>query len=113
MSYWERARKRKEIEARQALKEEAAERTAEAEKSIERLRRVLAAIVNRSPVFDINKRSAQTEFFDEPQPRPPTYENYPNEPALEDYWKEPKLTFVAIVQQLFGVQRSARQRAEQ
>src|ERR1700730_2910476 len=47
---------------REALKEDAAERTAEAEKSIADLKHVLVSVVDASPVFEIAKQKIVSQF---------------------------------------------------
>jgi restriction system protein len=69
---------------REALKDEAAERTEEAEQAVAELGEVLTSIVNASPVFEISKQRIVAPFGDTP-PQPPKYINYPREPRREDW----------------------------
>lgn len=68
---------------REALKEEAADRTDEAELAINVLAEVLTSIVNASPVFEIAKQKIAAPFS-ERQPQPPRYLEYPGEPKREE-----------------------------
>jgi len=68
---------------RDALKKEASERTAEAEKSIAKLEHVLVSVVEASPVFEVAKQKIVSPF-NEPQPQATKYFNYPREPKRED-----------------------------
>lgn len=68
---------------REALKEEAADRTEEAEQAIGDLGEVLSSIVNASPVFEIAKQKI-TAPFSERQPQAPRYLEYPNAPKREE-----------------------------
>lgn len=74
---------------REALKEEAADRTEEAEQAIEELGQVLSSIVNASPVFEIAKQKI-TAPFGERQPQAPRYLEYPDAPKRE----EPQLSIL-------------------
>ena len=91
---------------REALKEEAAERTAEAEQSIEELRRVLISIVEASPVFVIAKQKIVSQF-NEPEPKPPNYHDYPREPKREDWTFIPKFN---LLDNLFTFRRTKKVR---
>lgn len=68
---------------REALKQEAADRTEEAEQAIEGLGQVLPSIVNASPVFEIAKQKI-TAPFSERQPQAPKYLEYPSAPKREE-----------------------------
>ncbi|MDF0520646.1 restriction endonuclease [Bradyrhizobium yuanmingense] len=68
---------------REALKEEAADRTEEAEQAINSLGEVLSSIVNASPVFEIAKQKIAAPFS-ERQPQTPRYFEYPNAPKREE-----------------------------
>jgi len=57
---------------RDALKDEAADRTEEAEQAIAELGQVLTSVVDASPVFEIEKQRIVASFG-EPQPKPPRY----------------------------------------
>ncbi|WP_375776031.1 restriction endonuclease [Bradyrhizobium sp. ma5] len=78
---------------RDALKEEAAERTEEAEQAIAELGEILISIVNASPVYEIAKQSIR-EPFAEAYPRPPKYSDYPREPKREDWTFVPRFNFL-------------------
>lgn len=68
---------------REALKEEAADRTEEAEQAIQGLGQVLPSIVNASPVFEMTKQKI-TAPFGERQPQAPRYLEYPSAPKREE-----------------------------
>lgn len=93
---------------RDALTKEAAERTAEAKKSIARLEHVLVSVVEASPVFEIAKQKIVSPFDErQRQPQAPKYFNYPYEPKREDW------TFVAefdFLDKLFAFRRNAKMR---
>jgi restriction system protein len=91
---------------RDALKKEAAERTAEAEKSIGDLEHVLVSIVEASPVFEIEKQKIVSRF-NEPQPQAPKYFNYPREPKREDWTFVPEFGFL---DNLFAFRRNTKRR---
>jgi restriction system protein len=78
--------------AREALKEEAAARTTEAEQAIAALGKVLSAIFEASPVFSIEQQGAIGPFG-EPHPTSPRYREYPRQPKREDWTFVPKLDF--------------------
>jgi restriction system protein len=69
---------------REALKEEAAERTAEAEQAIADIKEVLVSIVGASPVFELEKQRIVSAFA-EHQPQALKYFDYPREPKREDW----------------------------
>jgi hypothetical protein len=87
---------------REALKEEAAERTAEAEQLIEELRSVLVSIVEASPVFVIANQKIVTPF-DESEPKSPNYHDYPLEPKREDWNSAPEFN---VLDRLFAFRKS-------
>ncbi len=68
---------------REALKEEAADRTEEAEQAIDSLGDVLSSIVNASPVFEIAKQKIVAPFSERP-PQAPRYLEYPSAPKREE-----------------------------
>ena len=77
---------------REALKDEAADRTEEAEQAIAELGEVLTSVVNTSPVFEIEKQRIVAPFG-ESQPQPPKYLQYPREPKREDWTFVPQFNF--------------------
>jgi restriction system protein len=93
---------------RDGLKAEAAERSAEAKKTIADLGQVLVSVVEASPVFEIAKQKIVSTFNDHlPQPQAPKYFDYPREPKREDR------TFVAeytFLDKLFAFRRNAKRR---
>lgn len=91
---------------REALKEEAAERTEEAEQAIADLGNVLTSIVSASPVFEIEKQRIVAPFSDAP-PQAPKYLNYPREPKREDWTFIPQFNFV---DRLFAFRRNKKTR---
>jgi hypothetical protein len=106
-----RDRKRQNAEdkraARETLKEEAAERTLEAEEAISELSSVLASIVDASPVFDVSKQRLTGEFV-EPRPSVPHYHQYPPEPKPEDWTSVLQFGFL---DKLFASRRGKKIRA--
>jgi restriction system protein len=91
---------------REALKEEAAERTVEAEQAIAALGEVLTSIVNSSPVYEIAKQKIVAPFG-EPQPQPPKYLEYPREPKRVDWTFVPEFDFF---DKLFAFRRNKKVR---
>ena len=93
---------------RNALKGEAAERSAAAKKSIAGLEQILVSVVEASPVFEIAKQKIVSTFNKhQPQPQTPKYFDYPREPKREDR------TFVAeytFLDKLFAFRRNAKRR---
>jgi restriction system protein len=91
---------------RDALKEEAAERTAQAEKSIADLEHLLVSVVEASPVFEIEKQKVVSSFS-ERQPQAPKYFDYPREPKQEDWTFVPEFSFL---DKLFAFRRNTKMR---
>lgn len=87
---------------RDALKEEAAERTADAEQAIADLEHVLVSVVEASPVFEIAKQKIVSPF-NERQPEATKYFNYPREPKREDWTFVPAFGFL---DKLFAFRRN-------
>ncbi len=77
---------------RDALKDEATDRTEEAEQAIAELGEVLASVVNASPVFEIEKQRIVAPYG-EPWPQPSKYYEYPREPMREDWTFIPQFNF--------------------
>lgn len=91
---------------RDELKREAVERTAEAERAIADLGRVLVSIVDASPVFEIEKKIIHSEF-DESEPLSPKYLDYPRQPQREDWTFVPDFDFL---DKLFSFRRNKKLR---
>ncbi|WOH57404.1 restriction endonuclease [Bradyrhizobium sp. BWC-3-1] len=91
---------------REALKDEAAERTEEAEQAIAELGEVLTSVVNASPVFQIDKQRVTAPFSDL-LPKPPKYLEYPREPKKEDWTFVPQFN---LLDKLFAFQRNKKVR---
>jgi restriction system protein len=89
MTRWDQRQKRQAADAR---KKEAAERTTEAERATAKLGRLLAAIANASPVFEVS--DGYGAEFGESKPNPPEYQNFPREPEPQDSWIEPESNFL-------------------
>ena len=91
---------------REALKDEAAERTEEAEQAVAELGDVLTSIFNASPVYEIAKQKIVAPFG-EPQPQPPKYLEYSREPKREDWTFVPEFDFL---DKLFAFRRDKKVR---
>ena len=93
---------------RDAFIKEAAERTAEAKKSIARLEHLLVSVVDASPVFEIAKQKIVSKFNKhQPRPQTPKYSNFPREPKREDWTVKAEVTFL---DQLLAFRRNAKMR---
>jgi restriction system protein len=73
---------------REAMKEEAIERTEEAEQVISELTGVLRAITDASPVFELEKQRTISQFLDAP-PKTPNYYEMPKEPTRAEWQSAP------------------------
>lgn len=91
---------------REALKDEATERTKGAEQAVAELGNVLTSIVEASPVFEIEKQRIAARF-DEPQPKPPRYIEYARAPKREDWTFVPKFN---LLDKLFTSRRDKKLR---
>lgn len=91
---------------REALKDEASDRTEEAEQAITELGQLLTAVVDASPVFEIEKQRLVVRFG-EPQPKPPRYLDYPRPPKREDSTFAPRFN---LLDRLFASRRDKKLR---
>lgn len=91
---------------RDALKDEASDRTEEAEQAIAELGQLLTSVVDASPVFEIEKQRLVARFG-EPQPKPPRYLDYPRPPKREDSTFAPRFN---ILDRLFASRRDKKLR---
>jgi len=94
---------------RDELKQEAVQRTQEAEQAIADFGHVLISLVEASPVFDISKQRIASQF-DEREPSQPKYLEYPRQPQREDWTFVPQFN---LLDKLIPYQRKRKLRLGQ